>query len=282
MLLASSCRAFSPISITIPKQHTYRTSLCSTTQDDVGPSDYDPDTILDATLKLLTVETNAEDELIRTELKRELLLLSSVSDRGLFLSKEEKDIVVDIVTQLEALNPTGDPARECIGEWDLVMTSTQAFRSSPFFQAVRAVLNDGDTAENAFNFHEATTSVGKVGRVRQIIREDGSFVSEVDLELGLMPGMPVTIKGTVVSKATYEVIGPEQWDLTIATTQIKRSNVPFLNQLLDNYPLEVPVGDVYDKIRGSVPVAKLKTYYVDDSLRITRDLDDNFYVFSRA
>ncbi len=46
--------------------------------------------------------------------------------------------------------------------------------------------------------------------------------------------------------------------------------------------MELPVGDVYGRVRGSVPIASLKTYYVDDSLRITRDVDDNFYVFSRV
>lgn len=210
------------------------------------------------------------------------MILSSVSDRGLFLSKEEKDIVVDIVTQLEALNPSGEPARESFGEWDLVLTSTQSFRSSPFFQAIRTVLGDKDSADNAFSLHEAATSIGKVGRVRQIIGEDGSFVSEVDLEVGLIPGIPFSVKGTVVTKASFDIVGAEQWDLYITTTQVKNSNIPFFDQFIDDYPLELPVGDAYDRIRGSVPVSNLKTYYADEELRITRDVDDNFYVFSRA
>jgi hypothetical protein len=248
--------------------------------DDVGPSDYDSDTLLDPLVKNLCVDTNEEDESIREELKRELLLLSSVSDRGLFLSKEEKDIVVDIVTQLEALNPTGNPAKKCYGEWDLVLTSTQAFRSSPFFQAIRTVLGDKNSADNAFMLHEAATSIGKVGRVRQLISKDGSFISEVDLKVGVMPGMPVSVSGTVVTKAIFEVVGSQQWDVSIQSTQVKKSNIPFLDQLLEDYPLELPVGDVYDRVRGSVPVATLKTFYVDDSLRITRDVDDNFFVYS--
>lgn len=137
-------------------------------------------------------------------------------------------------------------------------------------------------AENAFNLHDKATSVGKVGRVRQSISDDGSFSSEVDIEVGLMGGLPFAIKGTVITGANYAVTGPEGWDLTVKSTQVKRSNVPFLDQLLDDYPLEVPVGSVYDAIRGSVPVAKLKTFYVDEAMRITRDQDDNFYVFCRA
>jgi len=212
------------------------------------------------------------------------------------------NIVVDIVTQLEALNPTPQPAAvfHLSGEWDLCFASTQAFRSSPFFQSIRAIFGGGDgagsssstgtgtvsgdasMAENAFRLHDAATSVGKVGRVRQVISEDGSFVSEVDLEVGVMGGLPIVVKGTVVTSATYDVTGPETFDLKVVSTVVKKSNVPFLDQLLDDYPLEVPVGDIYETLRGSVPVAKLKTFYIDEAMRITRDQDDNFYVFCRS
>jgi hypothetical protein len=260
------------------------TSLQSTVDDDGGVSDYDPQDILPSE-KQVTVDTNEEDAIIRDELKRELLLLGSVTNRGQYASSDEKNIIIDIVTQLEALNPTPDPASQCQGEWDLCLTSTQAFRSSPFFQSIRAIFgdsNDSSIAENAFNLHESATSVGKVARVRQSINDDGSFISEVDLEVGIMGGMPFTMKGSVVTSATYGVTGPESWDLTVKSTQVKKSNIPFLDQLLDDYPVEVPVGDVYESLRGSVPVAKLKTFYVDEAMRITRDQDDNFYVFCRS
>jgi hypothetical protein len=277
-LASSLLEAFSPqFSL-----NSRRSSAVYSTTDDVGPSDYDSNTLLDPSVKPLSIDLNPEDKLIRDDLKHELLLLSSVSDRGLFLSNEEKDIVVDIITQLEALNPTKDTARECYGEWDLVLASTQAFKSSPFFQAIRVVLDDKSAADNVFGLHEAATSIGKVGRVKQIIGEDGSFTSEVNLEVGIMPGMPLTVKGTVVTKATFEIIGSEQWDVFIRTTQVKKSNVPILDQLLDQYPFELPVGDIYNRVRGSIPVISLKTFYVDESMRITRDVDDNFYVFSIA
>jgi len=278
LVLVASCQAF----FIPPSLYTrIRTSVKSTIED-VGPSDYDPDTSLDPFIKSLSIDINSEDEEIRDELKRELLLLASVSDRGLFLSSEEKDIVIDIITQLEALNPTRATAMECYGEWDLVLTSTQAFRSSPFFQSIRSVLNDKSTADNAFSLHEAATSIGKVGRVKQLISEDGFFTSEVELEAGLMPGMPFSAKGTVITKAKFEIVGEDQWDLFIQTTQVKNSNVPFLDQLLDDFPVELPVGDLYNMARGSVPGFSFKTSYVDDTLRITRDVDDNFYVFSRV
>lgn len=271
------------------------TILHSTPSDEFGVSDYSQDDLPPPT-KQLTVDTDEDDAIIRDELKRELLLLSSITNRGQHASNDESNIMIDIVTQLEALNPTPEPAARMnlSGEWDLCLTSTQAFRSSPFFQSIRAIFGGGDkqgsdggggdaaVAENAFRLHDAATSVGKVGRVRQVIGEDGTFVSEVDIEVGLLGGLPVVVKGTVVTSATYEVTGPETFDLVVGSTSVKRSNVPFLDQLLDDYPVEVPVGDIYGALRGSVPVAKLKTFYIDEAMRITRDQDDNFYVFCRS
>jgi len=108
-----------------------------------------------------------------------------------------------------------------------------------------------------------------------LILSDGSLISEVDLEVGIM-------KGTVVTKAFYEVVGSISWDVRITTTEVKNSNVPFLAQFVKDFSIEFPVGELYDKVRGSVPDIKLTTYYVDETMRITRDIDDNFYVFSRV
>ena len=71
----------------------------STVDDDV-PSDYDTDD-LQPTEQQVFVDTDSEDAIIRDQLKRELLLLASVTKRGEFATNEEKDIIIDLVTQLE-------------------------------------------------------------------------------------------------------------------------------------------------------------------------------------
>uniref|UniRef100_A0A7R9Z4E9 Plastid lipid-associated protein/fibrillin conserved domain-containing protein n=1 Tax=Pseudictyota dubia TaxID=2749911 RepID=A0A7R9Z4E9_9STRA len=211
------------------------------------------------------------------------MVLASATDRGMYASKDEADIVVDLVTQLEALNPTADPALQCEGEWDLTLTNTQLFRSSPFFLAIRSALGDDNKqiADNGFELHNRATSVSRIGRVRQTVK-DGEVVSEVDLEVGLLPGLPVRVKGTVVTTAGLKVVAPETWELTVRGTRVTGSNVPFLDEYLDDVKVELPVGDFYSTVLGNTPVSTLKTFYVDDSIRITRDCDENFYVFSRA
>ena len=92
-------------------------------------------------------------------MKRELILLASVTNRGMCASTEEENLVVDLVTQLEALNPTANPAENSQGDWELCYSSTQSFRSSPFFLAIRAFLGEEkEVAENLFTIHDRATT----------------------------------------------------------------------------------------------------------------------------
>ena len=68
--------------------------------DDDYPSDYDADD-LESTEKSVAVDMDEDDATIRDELKRELILLASVTNRGMCATTEEKNLMVDLVTQLE-------------------------------------------------------------------------------------------------------------------------------------------------------------------------------------
>lgn len=226
--------------------------------EDGSPSDYDTDD-LQPNIKEVTVDEKEEDVSIRDALKRELLLLASVTDRGSFASKDEKDIVIDLVAQLEALNPTAEPAAHCDGEWDLCYSSTQFFRSSPFFQSIRVAMGeDGkEMAENGFDLHDQATVGSRVGRVRQTVTSN-KLVSEVDLEVGILPGIPFTkTKGTVVTTAALSVVSDKCWELRIENTKVKGSNLPFVNQFMDDLHIELPVGNFYSTIQGKVPAVPM-------------------------
>lgn len=252
--------------------------------DDGSPSDYDTSD-LPPVVKEVAVDEREEDVVIRDDLKRELLLLASVTDRGAYCSKEEKDIVTDLVAQLEALNPTKDPAAtaNCQGDWDLAYASTQLFRSSPFFQSIRVALGEDnkEVAENGFALHAQATSGSRVGRVRQTVTSD-TLISAVDLEVGMLPGIPLSVKGTVVTTAALEVVSDRRWEVSIQSTKVKGSNIPLFNSFLEDLQqMELPVGDFYSSVQGRIPIVPLTTFYVDDTLRITRDVDENFFVFIR-
>jgi len=272
-------------SISLPGAPSSQSSLIRLSMPDVTyPSDYDADA-LESDVKKVSVDTDEDDASIRDELKRELILLASVTNRGTCATNEENNLVVDLVSQLEALNPTVDPALNSAGDWELCYSSTQSFRSSPFFLTLRSFMGEDNKAmaDTAFAIHDRATTASRVGKVRQIINKDNSeLISEYDLSVGVLPGMPFRVKGTVVTTAELTAIPPETWELTVRGTKINGSNVPLVDVFLDDNAVEIPVGEAYKAISGSVPTAVLKTFYVDEAMRISRDMDDNFFVFIRA
>uniref|UniRef100_A0A7S2Y236 Plastid lipid-associated protein/fibrillin conserved domain-containing protein n=1 Tax=Entomoneis paludosa TaxID=265537 RepID=A0A7S2Y236_9STRA len=287
VLLSTNADAFAPCgrtgtSIGLSSERNVPVgSKLFTYYDESSPSDYDEDDLVSA--KGVEVDMDEGDDIIRDELKRELLLLSSVSNRGEFASLDDQNVITDLVAQLEALNPTEDPAMKCEGEWDLALSSTQFFRSSPFFLTIRAAMGASNKAmaENAFDIHDRATTAGRIGRVRQTIVGD-TLTSEVDLEVGVFPGLPFRVKGSVITRASFRPVSSETAELQVGATEVKGSNIPILNQYLDNLKLELPVNQIFERIQGSVPTVELKTYYIDEGMRITRDMDDNFFVYTRA
>jgi hypothetical protein len=92
--------SFSPSALVATRaaaQHRQPTFIFSM-PDDPYPSDYDADD-LESTEKTVSVDIDENDAIIRDELKRELILLSSVTNRGACATTEESNLVVDLVTQ---------------------------------------------------------------------------------------------------------------------------------------------------------------------------------------
>jgi hypothetical protein len=257
--------AFAPSSTTSSNFLSSRSSTTASTTilfdyaEDSSPSDYDTGD-LPPDVKEVMVDEKEEDEVIRDALKRELLLLASVTDRGAYATKDESDIVTDLVAQLEALNPTTEPAAHCEGNWDLCYSSTQFFRSSPFFQSIRVAVGDENKAiaENGFELHDQATVGSRVGRVRQTVTTT-QLISEVDIELGMLPGIPLTnTKGTVVTSASLDVTGSSTWELRVENTKVKGSNIPIVGMFMDELHFELPVGSFYSTVQGKVPVVPMK------------------------
>lgn len=78
-----------------------------------------------------------------------------------------------------------------------------------------------------------------------------------------------------------------EWDLYMDTVQIKGSNIPLLRTLLDNPNVRLKSRDLSNLFEQTIdsyttPRPKLYTTYVDDGMRIVRDVDDNVFVYGRV
>jgi len=239
----------------------------------------------------------------RIALKSELLAIAAACARGEAARASDISTASMLVSQLEQLSPIAEPtlAAEVLGTWDLVFSDTQLFRSSPFFMAGRAVCADGTEAERYDWFcdmHRAALAVSNIGKVRQIL--DGTkVVSEFEVEAGAVPflsdfvpfakysgGLPLAIRGAIVSTATVEGNLGDAWRLLMDTVEIKGSNIPGLRQLLDG-GLRLQSRDLGSALESLVPTYAnpqplFRTTYLDASLRISRDQDGKVFVYSKV
>lgn len=235
-------------------------------------------------------------------LKSRLLAVAAASSRGEAAQPTDISTARNLVNELEQLNPITEPtlAPECLGTWELVFADTQLFRSSPFFMAGRAVCADGAEADRYDWFcdmHRAALAISNIGKVRQVI--DGArVVSEFEVQAGAVPflfdfvpfaysgGLPLTIRGAIVSTATIEGNLGGAWRLLMDTVEIKGSNVPGLRQILDN-GLRLQSRDLGSTLETLVPTYAnpqplFRTTFLDASLRISRDQDGKLFVYTKV
>ena len=229
----------------------------------------------------------------RRPLKVGLLACAARTSRGEIGSAEDKQVAVDLVSQLESLNPVASPASSdlVLGRWELVWSSTYLFRSSPLFIAARAVCKEGPEAErfNLFcRLHRealAWTQIGKVVQEVSATKLTSEFEASGSPLLGL-PG-PFVIKGVIQSSADIESRGDNDWVLYMDKIRIKpsSSNVPVLSNVLDEFDgiATRSISSILEQ-RLNVPTPRPRFFvtYVDTHMRISRDQEDNIFVYNRV
>jgi hypothetical protein len=163
-----------------------------------------------------------------------LLPIAASTGRGEFATSQQKNQAAGWIAALELVNPTPEPANSPLinGRWELLYSSTQLFRSSPFFMAGRAVCSTPEQAQQYDWFcdmHRKALAISSIGQVRQIVTPT-RLVSEFEVQVGAIPflsdftpfaysgGWPITIDGAIVSSAD---ISPSDdgngWELYIDT-----------------------------------------------------------------
>ena len=80
--------------------------------------------------------------LIKEKLKQEIYKLSALTDRGQRLNKLISPVYLEKLTEINKLvnnlKDYSDPISEEIisGDWELIFSNVELFRSSPFFQLI--------------------------------------------------------------------------------------------------------------------------------------------------
>jgi PAP_fibrillin len=230
--------------------------------------------------------------------------LGAITSRGEFASKAQKQSARQVIESVEAANPTPEPTTSpnIRGRWELVYSTTQLFRSSPFFLAGRATCTTPDQAKQYdwfCNMHRQALSISTIGPVRQIV-SGATLTHEFSVKAGAVPflsdltpfsysgGLPVGVEGAIVSTADLATVeNGTAWELLMDTVEIKGSNLPGVRQVLDaGIKLQSrELGRALENIPAlgySNPRPVFRTTYLDQQFRISRDQDDNAFVYVKT
>jgi hypothetical protein len=295
--------------------NSYSNTLNSTTPEDSTKVEKEEGTALpafDRSPNNAKTATKSESEdapspSAKTSSKEENLTflqsLGAITGRGEFASKNQKQAALVVFAALEAENPTKEPASadSIQGRWELVYSSTQLFRSSPFFMAGRAVCqteSDRKQYDWFCDMHRKALAISNIGAVRQIISSD-RLVSEFEVKAGAVPflsdvtpfkysgGLPITLDGALVSSADWTpTTDGHGFELYMDTVEVKGSNLPGLRQLLDS-GLSIQsrkLAEVLEKniASYSTPRPIFKTTYLDELYRISRDQDGHVFFYVKT
>ncbi|EFJ42869.1 hypothetical protein VOLCADRAFT_119281 [Volvox carteri f. nagariensis] len=165
------------------------------------------------------------DDLLPTKL--ELLKKVACLNRGAIASSNDNYEVSSFVEVME------DAAGQLVqldavqGKWELVYSSVEPFRSSPFFWAFQeGLVQSREVATQIFAFTDSIPGA-HIGAAYQTISFDtAKLISEVDLEV--FPG----IRGTVVTTSMLVQEPPRSLAVTVQNTRVANSNVlPFVDNI---------------------------------------------------
>lgn len=159
--------------------------------------------------------------------KLQLLQMSSGFDRGALANASAKQYIGDLVSQLEASftpPPLATMRTALEGRWQLVYSSVEQFRSSPFFWAFAEGLVGNRTVAGAIFAFTDSIPGARVGEAYQTITftpaGDGRLLSEVKLEV--FPGL----SGFVVTDSAINSLDPAgTLALTVESTRVADTNV---------------------------------------------------------
>jgi len=231
--------------------------------------------------------------------------------------QEKRTQIADLATQLEPMSK--DITEEALeGEWELAYADVELFRSSPFFLAIERALDTSPgipwlgkmlgitdpTKKSAmfFKLHQlqvlswGASTVGRIGQ--RIDFKKGEFESEFDTVIFGLTVIPIlgwfkllpTFGGRVVTLADALKLEGNEMQMELAKTQVVTCPGVKRLPLLDGIFMDkwYPVREVWKLLPwnggpfdGRSPECGVTVTYVDDTMRLTKDMSGALFVYTR-
>ena len=241
--------------------------------------------------------------LSKEEIKQEIYKLSAITDRGQrlneLISPIYKEKVNEINKCINELKEYSEPITEqsISGEWELIFSNVELFRSSPFFLAIENALKSKVKSDLFFKLHQLQVSsfgLSTIGKITQTIDfQKREFLSTFDTIIFGLTTIPIigwfklfpTFGGSVITLADELTLVGNKLRMDLQKTKVAEvqglNKIPLFSKfLMDKW---YPVKDVWKKLPWNKdnPNCEVSIIFIDEDLRIMNDIYGSIFIYVR-
>ena len=236
-------------------------------------------------------------------IKNKIYQIAAITDRGQRLNpfispiyQEKLNEMDELIKDLEKHN-SAISEEKLSGEWELIYSTVELFRSSPFFLAIEKALNDEFKSKLFFKLHQlqvGSFGLSTIGRIAQNIDFDKKeFISTFDTIIFGLTTIPIlgwfkllpTFGGRVITLADELVLKDNSIKMSLQKTKVSKveglNKIPIFSKILmDRW---YPVKEVWEKLpwNKESPSCEVYVIYLDEDLRIMKDIYGSIFIYIR-
>ena len=243
-------------------------------------------------------------KLEKKEIKEKIYKISAKTDRGQRLNKliapmyqENLKEIRSLAKELIAFNSEINEEK-LNGDWELIFSDVELFRSSPFFLAIEKALNNQKRSDLFFKLHQlqvCSFGLSTIGKVSQKINfTKREFISTFDTTIFGLTTIPIfgwfkllpTFGGRVITLANEISLNKNVLRMTLQKTKVSEveglKRIPiFSNLLMEKW---YPVKNIWEKLPWNSKEPSLEVFikYLDEDMRIVEDIYGSIFVYVRV
>ena len=243
-------------------------------------------------------------KLEKKEIKEKIYKISAKTDRGQRLNKliapmyqENLKEIRSLTKELIAFNSEVNEEK-LNGDWELIFSDVELFRSSPFFLAIEKALNNQKRSDLFFKLHQlqvCSFGLSTIGKVSQKINfTKREFISTFDTTIFGLTTIPIfgwfkllpTFGGRVITLANDISLNKNVLKMTLQKTKVSEveglKRIPiFSNLLMERW---YPVKNIWEKLpwNSNEPSLEVFIKYLDEDMRIIEDIYGSIFVYVRV